>query len=70
MFQGIKKLKSKFIWFVAIAISLIVIFLLITSSLKIDVGNILFGIAAIGLVYVLYQYLEHKKKPQKTVTIP
>jgi len=33
------------------------------------VGNILFGIAAIGFVYVLYQYLEHKKKPQKTVNV-
>ena len=64
-----KKLKRKFIWFVAIAISFVVIFLLISSSLKIDIGNILFGIAAIGLVYVLYQYLEHKKKPQKTVNI-
>ena len=53
----------------AIAISLVVIFLFISSSLKIDVGNILFGIAAIGLVYVLYQYLEHKKKPQKMVNI-
>ena len=64
-----KKLKSKFILFVVIAISLFVIFLLISNSLKIDVGNILFGIAAIGLVCVLYQYLEHKKKPQKTVNI-
>ena len=64
-----KKLKRKIIWFVAIAIAIVVIFLLISSSLKIDVGNILFGIAAIGLVYVLYQYLEHKKKPQKTVNI-
>ena len=64
-----KKLKTKFIWFVVITISFVVIFLLISSSLKIDVGNILFGIAAIGLVYVLYQYLEHKKKPQKTVNI-
>ena len=64
-----KKLKTKFIWFVAIAISFVVIFLLISSSLKIDIGNILFGIAAIGLVYVLYQYLEHKKIPKKTVNI-
>ena len=64
-----KKLKTKLIWLVCIAVSILVIFLLISSSLKIDVGNILFGIAAIGLVYVLYQYLEHKKKPQKTVNI-
>ena len=64
-----KKLKRKIIWIIVIAISLLVIFLLISSSLKIDIGNILFGIAAIGLVYVLYQYLEHKKKPQKTVNI-
>lgn len=64
-----KKIKTKIIWFATIVISLIVIFLLISSSLKIDVGNILFGIAAIGLVYVLYQYLEHKKTPQKTVNI-
>ena len=69
MLQAIKKLKSKFIWFVVITITIVVIFLLISNSLKIDVGNILFGIAAIGLVYVLYQYLEHKKKPQKTVNI-
>ena len=64
-----KKLKRKIIWFVVITISFVVIFLLISSSLKIDVGNILFGIAAIGLVYVLYQYLEHKKIPKKTVNI-
>ena len=64
-----KKLKTKFIWLVAMVIAILVIFLLISNSLKIDVGNILFGIAAIGLVYVLYQYLEHKKKPQKMVNI-
>ena len=64
-----KKLKTKIIRYVVIAISLLVIFLLISNSLKIDIGNILFGIAAIGLVYVLYQYLEHKKQPQKTVNI-
>ena len=64
-----KKLKRKIIWIIASAISLLVIFLLISSSLKIDIGNILFGIAAIGLVYVLYQYLEHKKIPKKTVNI-
>ena len=64
-----KKLKTKIIRYVVIAISLLVIFLLISNSLNIDIGNILFGIAAIGLVYVLYQYLEHKKKPQKTVNI-
>ena len=58
-----KKLKTKFIWFMTIAIAIVVIFLIISNSLKIDVGNILFGIAAIGFVYVLYQYLEHKKKP-------
>ena len=64
-----KKLKTKFIWFVAITIAILVIFLLMSSSLKIDIGNILFGIAAIGLVYVLYQYLEHKKIPKKRVNI-
>jgi len=64
-----KKIKIKLFWFLGIAVSIVVIFLLISNSLKIDVGNILFGIAAIGLVYVLYQYLEHKKKPQKTVNI-
>ena len=64
-----KKLKRKIIWIIVIAMSLFVIFLLISSSLKIDIGNILFGIAAIGLVYVLYQYLEHKKIPKKTVNI-
>ena len=64
-----KKLKTKFIWFMTITIAIVVIFLLISNSLKIDVGNILFGIAAIGLVYVLYQYLEHKKIPKKTVNI-
>ena len=64
-----KKLKTKIIWLVAMVIAILVIFLLISSSLKIDVGNILFGIAAIGLVYVLYQYLEHKKIPKKTVNI-
>ena len=64
-----KKLKRKIIWIIVIAMSLFVIFLLISSSLKIDIGNILFGIAAIGLVYVLYQYLEQKKIPKKTVNI-
>ena len=64
-----KKLKTKIIWLVAMVIAILVIFLLISNSLKIDVGNILFGIAAIGLVYVLYQYLEHKKIPKKTVNI-
>ena len=64
-----KKLKTKIIWLVAMVIAILVIFLLISSSLKIDIGNILFGIAAIGLVYVLYQYLEHKKIPKKTVNI-
>ena len=64
-----KKIKIKLFWFLGIAVFIVVIFLLISNSLKIDVGNILFGIAAIGLVYVLYQYLEHKKKPQKTVNI-
>jgi len=64
-----KKLKTKFIWFMTIAIAIVVIFLIISNSLKIDVGNILFGIAAIGFVYVLYQYLEHKKKPKKTVNV-
>ena len=64
-----KKLKTKFIWFMTIAIAIVVIFLIISNSLKIDVGNILFGIAAIGFVYVLYQYLEHKKIPRKTVNI-
>ena len=48
---------------------LVVVFFAISNSLKIDIGNILFGIASIGLVYVLYQYLEHKKQPQKTVKI-
>ena len=64
-----KKLKRKIIRIIVISISLLVIFLLISSSLKIDIGNILFGIAAIGLVYVLYQYLEHKKIPKRTVNI-
>ena len=64
-----KKLKTKFIWFMTIAIAIVVIFLIISNSLKIDVGNILFGIAAIGFVYVLYQYLEHKQKPKKTVNV-
>tara|TARA_B100000315_G_C14182838_1_gene409718 strand:- start:6 stop:491 length:486 start_codon:yes stop_codon:yes gene_type:complete len=64
-----KKLKTKFIWFVVITISIIVILLLISNSLKIDIGNILFGIASIGFVYVLYQYLEHKKIPKKRVNI-
>ena len=64
-----KKIKTKLIWFTGIVVSIVVIFLLISNSLKIDVGNILFGIAAIGLVYVLYQYLEHKKIPKKTVNI-
>ena len=52
-----------------ITIAIVVIFILISNSLKIDIGNILFGIAAIGLVYVLYQYLEHKKIPKKTVNV-
>ena len=64
-----KKLKTKIIWFVTITMAILVIFLLLSNSLKIDIGNILFGIAAIGLVYVLYQYLEHKKIPKKTVNI-
>ena len=64
-----KKIKIKLFWFLGIAVFIVVIFLLISNSLKIDVGNILFGIAAIGLVYVLYQYLEHKKIPKRTVNI-
>ena len=63
------KIKTKLIWFVAIAVSIVVIFLLISNSLKIDVGNILFGIAAIGLVYVMYQYVEYMKEPKKTVIV-
>ena len=70
---GVKKLlnnfKSKIKWFIFAIVGIIVIFFAISNSLKIDIGNILFGIAAIGLVYVLYQYLEHKKQPQKTVNI-
>ena len=69
MFKNLKKLRFKLKWFMAIAISLVVIFLFISSSLKIDVGNILFGIAAIGLTYILYRYLEHKKQPKKTLNI-
>ena len=69
MFKGLGKIKLKLQWFVIMAIVIGVILLFISSSLRIDIGNILFGIAAIGLVYVLYQYLEHKKKPQKTVNI-
>jgi len=61
--------KSKIKWFIFAIVGIIVIFFAISNSLKIDIGNILFGIASIGLVYVLYQYLEHKKKPQKTVNI-
>ena len=61
--------KSKIKWFIFAIVGIIVIFFAISNSLKIDIGNILFGIAAIGLVYVLYQYLEHKKQPQKTVNI-
>ena len=63
------KNKTKLKWFAGFIVAIVVIILLISSSLKIDIGNILFGIAAIGLVYVLYQYLEHKKQPQKTVNI-
>ena len=70
---GVKNLlnnfKSKIKWFIFAIVGIIVIFFAISNSLKIDIGNILFGIAAIGLVYVLYQYLEHKKQPQKTVNI-
>jgi len=69
MFKGLGKIKLKLQWFVIMAIVIGVILLLISSSLRVDIGNILFGIAAIGLVYVLYQYLEHKKKPLKTVNI-
>ena len=61
--------KSKIKWFIFAIVGIIVIFFAISNSLKIDIGNILFGIAAIGLVYVLYQYLEHKKQPQKTGNI-
>ena len=61
--------KSKIKWFIFAIVGIVVIFLAISNSLKIDIGNILFGIAAIGLVYVLYQYLEHKKIPKKTVNI-
>ena len=61
--------KSKIKWFIFAIVGIIVIFLAISNSLKIDIGNILFGIAAIGLVYVLYQYVEHKKQPKKTVNI-
>ena len=61
--------KSKIKWFIFAIVGIIVIFFAISNSLKIDIGNILFGIASIGLVYVLYQYLEHKKQPQKTVNI-
>ena len=69
MFKGLGKIKLKLQWFVIMAIVIGVILLFISSSLRIDIGNILFGIAAIGLVYVLYQYLEHKKIPKKTVNI-
>ena len=61
--------KSKIKWFIFAIVGIIVIFFAISNSLKIDIGNILFGIAAIGLVYVIYQYLEHKKQPQRTVNI-
>ena len=64
-----KKFKKRIKWLLIIIISILIIFFAISSSLKIDVGNILFGIAAIGLVYVLYQYLEYKKQPQKTVVV-
>ena len=71
--MGVKNLlnnfKSKIKWFIFAIVGIVVIFLTISNSLKIDIGNILFGIASIGLVYVLYQYLEHKKQPQKTVNI-
>jgi len=69
MFKGLGKIKLKLQWFVIMAIVIGIILLLISSSLRVDIGDILFGIAAIGFVYVLYQYLEHKKKPLKTVNI-
>jgi len=67
--KQLNNFKSKIKWFIFAIVGIIVIFFAISNSLKIDIGNILFGIAAIGLVYVLYQYLEHKKQPQKTVNI-
>ena len=69
MFNSFKKIILNAKWYIFIAIGIIVVFLIIANSLRIDIGNILFGIAAIGLVYVLYQYLEQKKQPQKTVNI-
>ena len=64
-----KKIKTKLLRYSFIIGCVLIVLLIISNSLKIDIGNILFGIAAVGLVYILYQYVEYKKQPQKTVNI-
>lgn len=50
-------------------IVLVIFFSVFAIKVKLDVGNIIFGVGFLGLVYILYMFVEHKIKPKKTVTI-
>jgi len=63
------RFKSKVKWIIIAGTILLIGIFGLLQTIKIDVGNILFSIACIGFVYVLYLYLEQKKEPEKTVNI-
>lgn len=48
---------------------LIIFFSVFAIKIKLDVAMILFGMGFLGLVYILYIFVDHKIKPKKTITI-
>ena len=63
------KFKSKTKMLLIIGLLCLFVIISLFSTIRIDIGNIIFSIACVGFVYVIYLYLEHKKEPQKTVNI-
>ena len=61
------KLKTKALIVIGTLFLFVIIGLL--SRITIDIGNILFSIACIGFVYVIYLYIKYKKEPKRTINI-
>lgn len=47
----------------------IIFFSVFAIKIKLDIAMILFGLGFLGLVYILYIFVDHKIKPKKTITI-
>lgn len=65
----LNKMKKKIIIASVILLAIIIFFSFFAIKIQLDIAMIIFGIAFMGLVYVLYIYAQYKIQPKKTVTI-